>query len=139
MDGLCRADDIGGVMMRYYKITGADGNLVAIGTGTGGMEITEAEYTALANEITQKAKLVAALAAGTITAEELPEDWREEIVRRAEDMAKETAAVYTQTALQAMTNEELETILAGFGISASMNKDNMVRLILAAQGDDGID
>ena len=124
--------------MRYYKRTGADGNLVAIGTGTGGMEITAEEYTALADEITQKAKLVAALIAGTITAEEVPEDWREEIVRRAEDTAQDTAAVYTQTALQAMTNAELETILAGFGISASMNKDNMVRLILAAQGGEGL-
>ena len=125
--------------MRYYKITGADGNLVAIGTGSGGTEITEAEYTALADEITQKAKLVAALIAGTITAEEVPEKWREEIVRCAEDRAQDTAAVYTQTALQAMTNAELETILAGFGISASMNKANMVRLILAAQGGEGID
>ena len=125
--------------MRYYKMTDADGNLTAIGTGSGGTEITEAEYTALADEITQKAKLVAALIAGTITAEEVPEDWREEIVRRAEDTAQETAAVYTQTALQAMTNAELETILAGFSISASMNKANMVRLILAAQGGDGID
>ena len=125
--------------MRYYKMTDADGNLTAIGTGSGGTEITEAEYTALADEITQKAKLVAALIAGTITAEEVPEDWREEIVRRAEDTAQDTAAVYTQTALQAMTNAELETILAGFGISASMNKANMVRLILAAQGGEGID
>lgn len=125
--------------MRYYKMTDADGNLTAIGTGSGGTEITEAEYTALAAEITQKAKLVAALIAGTITAEEVPEDWLEEIVRRAEDTVQETAAVYTQTALQAMTNAELETILAGFGISASMNKANMVRLILAAQGGEGID
>ena len=120
--------------MRYYKRTDADGNLTAIGTGVGGTEITEAEYTALAAEITQKAKLVSALIAGTITAEEVPVDWREELVRRAEDRAQETAAVYTQTALQAMTNAELETILAGLGISASMNKANMVRLILAAQG-----
>ena len=125
--------------MRYYKITDADGNLTAIGTGAGGTEITAEEYTVLAEEIAQKAKLVAALNAGTITAEEVPEDWREEIVRRAEDTAQDTAAVYTQTALQAMTNEELETILAGFGISASMNKANMVRLILDAQGGDGID
>ena len=125
--------------MRYYKMTDADGNLTAIGTGSGGVEITEEDYAVLAEEIAQKAKLVAALIAGTITAEELPVDWREEIVRRAEDTAQETAAVYTQTALQAMTNAELETILAGFGISASMNKANMVRLILAAQGSDGID
>ena len=124
--------------MRYYKMTDADGNLTAIGTGAGGTEITEAEYTALAAEIAEKAKLVASLIAGTVTAEEVPEDWRAEIVRRAEDTAQETAAVYTQTALQAMTNEELETILAGFGISASMNKENMVRLILAAQGGDGL-
>ena len=125
--------------MRYYKMTDADGNLTAIGTGSGGVEITEEDYAVLAEEIAQKAKLVAALIAGTITAEEVPEDWREEIVRRAEDRAQDTAAVYTQTALQAMTNAELETILAGFGISASMNKANMVRLILAAQGGDGID
>lgn len=125
--------------MRYYKMTDAEGNLTAIGTGTGGVEITEEDYAVLAEEIAQKAKLVAALIAGTITAEELPEKWREEIVRRAEDTAQETAAVYTQTALQAMTNAELETILAGFGISASMNKANMVRLILAAQGGEGID
>ena len=123
--------------MRYYKITDADGNLTAIGTGAGGTEITEAEYTALADEITQKAALVAALAAGTITAEDVPENWREEIVRRAGETGQATAA-YTESALQAMTNAELETILAGFGISASMNKDNMVRLILAAQGGDGL-
>ena len=125
--------------MRYYAQYNDTGKLVAIGTGYGGVEITEAEYTALADEITQKAKLVAALIAGTITAEDVPEGWREEIVRRADDTAQETAAVYTQTALQAMTNAELETILAGFGISASMNKANMVRLILAAQGGEGVD
>ena len=125
--------------MRYYKMTDADGNLAAIGTGAGGTEITEAEYTALADEIAEKAVLVDALADGRISAEEVREDWREELVRRAEDRAQDTAAVYTQTALQAMTNAELETILAGFGISASMNKDNMVRLILAAQGGEGVE
>ena len=50
--------------MRYYKMTDADGNLTAIGTGSGGVEITEEEYAALAKEIEQKAALVAALAAG---------------------------------------------------------------------------
>ena len=125
--------------MRYYKMTDADGKLTAIGTGDGGVEISEEKYTALSAEIAEKAALVDALADGRISAEEVREDWREELVRRAEDRAQDTAAVYTQTALQAMTNAELETILAGFGISASMNKANMVRLILAAQGGDGID
>ena len=125
--------------MRYYKKIDSDGKLTAIGTGAGGTEITAEEYTVLAGEIAEKAKLVAALIAGEIAEADIREDWREEIVRRAEDTAQETAAVYTQTALQAMTNAELETILAGFGISASMNKANMVRLILAAQGGEGVD
>ena len=44
---------------------------------------------------------------------------------------------YTEAQLLAMTNAELEQILYGLGITASMNKANMVRLILAAQGGDG--
>ena len=124
--------------MRYYKMTDAAENLTAIGTGSGGVEITAEEYAELSAEIAEKGKLVAALIVGEIAEADIREDWREEIVRRAEDRAQETAAVYTQTALQAMTNAELETILAGFGISASMNKANMVRLILAAQGGDGL-
>lgn len=123
--------------MRYCKFLDIDGNLAAIGTGAGGTEITEAEYTALAAEIADKAALVAALAAGTITAEDVPEVWRDEIVRRAGEM-EQTTAGYTESALLGMTNAELETILAGFGISASMTKANMVRLILAAQGGDGL-
>lgn len=42
---------------------------------------------------------------------------------------------YTQETLGAMTNAALEQILSGFGITASMNKENMIRLILQAQGD----
>ena len=124
--------------MRYYKVVDTSGKLVSIGTGSDGIEITVEEYEELSSEIKEKAVLVSDLAAGKISEGEIREDWREEIVRRAEDRAQETAAVYTQTALQAMTNAELETILAGFGISASMNKANMVRLILAAQGGDGL-
>lgn len=44
--------------------------------------------------------------------------------------------VWTQETLEAMTNAELERILAGFGITANMNKANLIRLILAAQGGD---
>ena len=124
--------------MRYYKVVDTSGKLVSIGTGSDGIEITVEEYEKLSLEIKEKANLVSDLYAGKISESEIREDWREEIVRRAEDRAQETA-VYTQTALQAMTNAELETILAGFGISASMNKENMVRLILAAQGGEGID
>ena len=40
---------------------------------------------------------------------------------------------YTREALEAMTNADLEIILAGMGVSANMTKANMVTLILALQ------
>ena len=123
--------------MRYYKMTDADGKLTAIGTGTGGTEITAEEYDALAEEISQKAALVAALAAGDISATDIREDWREEIVRRAQALNTYDAG-YTQEALEAMTNAELERILGEMGVSANMTKANTVTLILAMQEGDGL-
>lgn len=123
--------------MRYYKMTDAEGNLTAIGTGAGGTEITAEEYTVLAEEIAEKAKLVAALAAGEITETDIREDWREEIMRRAQALNAHTDT-YTQEALEAMSNAELEIILTGMGISANMNKTNMVTLILAMQGGEAL-
>ena len=123
--------------MRYYKMTDPDGKLTAIGTGSGGVEITEEEYAELSAEIAAKAALVAALAAGEITETDIREDWREEIVRRAAAVSASTDA-YTREALEAMTNADLEIILAGMGISANMTKANMVTLILAMQGGDAL-
>ena len=119
--------------MRYYKMTDAEGKLTAIGTGDGGTEISAEEYTALSAEITEKAALVAALIAGEIAEADIREDWRDEIVRRAA-AASDSADTYTREALEAMTNADLEIILAGMGISANMTKTNMVTLILAMQG-----
>ena len=120
--------------MRYYKMTDAAGNLTAIGTGSGGVEITEDEHTVLSVEIRQKAALVAALVAGEIAETDIREDWREEIIRRteAEEMKLQTT-VYTEEMLMQMTNAELEQILYGYGVSASMNKENLIRLILSLQ------
>ena len=118
--------------MRYYKMTDADGKLTAVGTGAGGVEITAEEYAELSAEIRQKAALVAALVAGEIAETDIREDWREEIVRRAAAVSASTDA-YTREALEAMTNADLEIILAGMGISANMTKANMVTLILAMQ------
>ena len=123
--------------MRYYKMTDTDGKLTAIGTGSGGVEITAEEYAELSAEIAAKAALVAALAAGEITETDIREDWREEIVRRAEALNAHTEG-YTQDALEAMTNAELEQILYGYGRTANMNKENMVALILSLQGDDAV-
>lgn len=118
--------------MRYYKMTDVDGKLTAIGTGTGGTEITTEEYAELSDEITKKAKLVDALADGRISAEEVREDWREEIVRRAEALSAHDET-YTQETLEEMTNAELEAILRSLGVSVNMNKENMITLIIALQ------
>lgn len=118
--------------MRYYKMTDAEGNLTAIGTGSGGVEITADEYAALSTEIAQKSALVASLIAGEITDADIREDWRDEIVRRAEALS-ERAESYTKEALEEMTNAELERILYSMGVSANMTKANMVTLILALQ------
>lgn len=120
--------------MRYYKMTDAEGKLTAIGTGVGGTEITAEEYTVLSEEIAEKAALVAALATGEIMETDIREDWREEIIRRAE--AEETqlqTTAYTEDMLMKMTNAELEQILYGYGRTANMNKENMVDLILRLQ------
>ena len=123
--------------MRYYKMTDSEGNLTAIGTGAGGTEITCTEYAELSAEITAKAALVVKLAVGEIAEKDIREDWREEVIRRA----GETNAgndLYTEAELSAMTNAELEIILAGMGISANMTKANMVTLILAMQGGEAL-
>ena len=123
--------------MRYYKMTDTDGKLTAIGTGDGGTEITAEEYTALYTDIADKTVLVAKLAAGEITENDILEDWRVEIVRRASEISA-GADLYTEDELSAMTNAELESILAGMGISANMTKANMVTLILAMQGGEAL-
>ena len=123
--------------MRYYKMTDADGKLAAIGTGSGGTEITAEEYAELSAEIAEKVALVASLAAGEITETDIREDWRDEIVRRA-GAVSDSADTYTRESLEAMTNAELEQILYGYGVSASMNKENLIRLILSLQGDDAV-
>ena len=70
--------------MRYYKRVYND-IVIAIGTGYGGTEITEAEYNALLSEIREKADLVDKLYNGEITIDEVPADWREEIQRRVDE------------------------------------------------------
>lgn len=71
--------------MRYYAQYNDSGKLLAIGTGAGGVEITEAEYNALLAEIREKAALVDKLYSGEITLDEVPADWQEEIQRRVNE------------------------------------------------------
>lgn len=71
--------------MRYYAQYTDSGKLLAIGTGPGGTEITEAEYNTLLSEIREKAVFVDKLYSGEITIDEIPADWREEIQRRVNE------------------------------------------------------
>lgn len=70
--------------MRYYKQFDESGKLIAIGTGPGNIEITEAEYNALLSEIREKAAYTEKLYAGEITADDVPEAWREEVQANVE-------------------------------------------------------
>ena len=97
--------------MRYYKLIEND-SLIAIGTGPGGLEITESEYNALLSEIREKAALVDKLYSGEITIAEVPTDWREEIQRRVD----ERIAAEGEADQQDISAEEaLDIILGGEG------------------------
>lgn len=71
--------------MIYYAQYNDSGKLVAIGTGPGGVEITESEYNALLSEIREKAALVNKLYSGEITISDVPTEWQEEIQRRVDE------------------------------------------------------
>ena len=78
--------------MRYYAQY-SNGKLLAIGTGPGGTEVTEAEYNAMLSEIREKADLVDRMYSGEITIEDVPTEWQDEIQRRVnERIAAEGAA-----------------------------------------------
>ena len=95
--------------MRYYKRVYND-IVIAIGTGYGGTEITEAEYNALLSEIREKAAFVNKLYGGEITIDEVPEDWQEEIQRRVDERI---AAEGTAEEQDIPAEEALNILLGG--------------------------
>ena len=97
-------------IMRYYAQYNDSGNLIAIGTGAGGVEITEAEYNALLAEIREKAALVDKLYSGEITLDEVPADWQEEIQRRVNERIEAEGAAEEQ---DISAEEALEILLGG--------------------------
>lgn len=95
--------------MRYYKQI-ANNCIIAIGTGAGGTEITEAEYNALLAEIREKADLVDKLYSGEITIDDVPVDWQEEIQRRVNERI---AAEGTAEEQDISAEEALDILLGG--------------------------
>ena len=94
--------------MRYYKRVYND-IVIAIGTGYGGTEITEAEYNALLSEIREKSAMVDKLYGGEITIDEVPEDWQEEIQRRV----NKRIAAEGEAAEQPVSGDEFLSMLEG--------------------------
>ena len=95
--------------MRYYKRVYND-IVIAIGTGYGGTEITEAEYNALLSEIREKSAMVDKLYGGEITIDEVPADWQEEIQRRVD---KRIATEGTAEEQDIPAEEALNILLGG--------------------------
>ena len=96
--------------MRYYAQYNNSGALIAIGTGNGGTEITEAEYNALLTEIREKAALVEQLYNGEITIADVPEAWQEEIQRRVDERIAAEGSAEEQ---DLSAEEALNIILGG--------------------------
>ena len=96
--------------MRYYAQYNDSGKLLAISTGPGGKEITEAEYNALLSEIREKAALVDKLYSGEITIDEVPADWQEEIQRRVDERIAAEGLAEEQ---DISAEEALEILLGG--------------------------
>ena len=95
--------------MRHYAQYNDSGALLAIGTGPGGTEITESEYTALLSEIREKAALVDKLYSGEITIADVPTDWQEEIQRRV----NKRIAAEGEAAEQPVSGDEFLSMLEG--------------------------
>lgn len=95
--------------MRYYARYNDSGALLAIGTGPGGTEITEAEYNDLLAEIREKVALVNRLYIGEITIDDVPTDWQEEIQRRID----ERIAAEGEAAEQPVSGDEFLSMLEG--------------------------
>ena len=96
--------------MRYYAQYNENDTIVAIGTGAGGTEITEAEYNALLSEIREKVDLVEKLYNGEITIDEVPADWQEEIHRRVDERIAAEGSAEEQ---DISAEEALEILLGG--------------------------
>ena len=97
-------------MMRHYAQYNDTGKLVVIGTGSGGTEITEAEYNALLSEIREKSAMVDKLYGGEITIDEVPADWQEEIQRRVDERIAAEGSAEEQ---DISAEEALNIILGG--------------------------
>lgn len=95
--------------MRHYAQYNDSGKLLAIGTGSGGTEITESEYNALLTEIREKSALVYQLYNSEITIDAVPSEWQEEIQNRVDERITAEGESYEQP----VSGDEFMTMLEG--------------------------
>lgn len=98
--------------MRYYKLI-MDDEVVAIGTGPGGTEISKEAYEAMLFRIREIASLVDRLCAGQIGIEDVPEDLREEVRKNAEQRLS-----WQEEEDEELSAEEALAIIVGGDVSA---------------------
>ena len=96
--------------MRHYALYDNKNNLVAIGTGYGGTEITGSEYNMLLSEVRDKATLVNKLYSGEISIDAVPDKWQEEIQRRVDERIAAEGSAEEQ---DISAEEALEILLGG--------------------------
>lgn len=95
--------------MRFFAQYNDSGKLLGIGTGPGGVEITESEYNALLAEIREKAALVDKLYSCSISIADVPAAWQAEIQRRVD----ERIAAEGEAQEQPLSAEEAMDIIFG--------------------------
>lgn len=93
--------------MRYYAQYNDNNKLIAIGTGYGGVEITEEEYNRILDEIRTKSELVDKLYSNDISLEDVPSEWQEEIQRRVNERIEMGKLLETEE----ITNNEFINML----------------------------
>lgn len=109
--------------MRYYKQFDDSGKLIAIGTGPGNTEITEVEYNALLSEIQEKAAYTEKLYAGEITADDVPEAWREEVQANVELLKAAEEEAARQEAAEQEELADMQAALEILGVSVDGQVD----------------
>ena len=97
-------------MVKYFAQYNDFGKIVAIGTGHGGIEITETEYNALLAEIREKAALADKLYNGEITIDDVPAELKEEIQLRVDERIAMQGTLEEQ---DISAEEALDIILGG--------------------------
>lgn len=95
--------------MRYYADY-YNNNLLSVGIGNCGSEITESEYNTLLSEIREKAAIVDKLYSGEITISDVPTDWQEEIQRRVDERIADEGSAEEQ---DISAEEALDILLGG--------------------------